>query len=380
MSSTTDLSHSLSVVVPTKGRLDLVERLLISLQKAAKDSNVIVETIIVDDSPLSERGKVESLCQQYEAQYIHGPSSVREKRNRGIEESRGEIIFFVDSDCEVGSKIFEEHLKMYGDPSTGGVLGITDFSGKESFTWNVVKRTKFLDAFSFAKTLGQVLDSAPWGTCTNLSFRKKALEDVGKFDTAFPFKLGGDDVELGVRMNKAGYKIKMNPNAVVFHTRETWSNLLAVAKRVFRWGRMDCYVFHMKHKDKLSVTFPKPITIFFLLCLIALFEIVITHSFLYLLQPIAWLILFLLIDSLLKVIASKHASLRDIVFEVPAEMLQFLFQLGTIIESLKKRCISTFYSEVMDDPRQVIFVWNERAHEMWAIVIALLFGFIFYFV
>lgn len=377
---TMDLPHSLSVVVPTKGRLDLVERLLVSLQRATTVSKVMVETIIVDDSPPSERDKIKSLCRQYNARYIQGSSSVREKRNRGIEESVGNIILFVDSDCEVSANVFEEHLKMYNVPNTGGVLGITDFIGKENVTWNVVKRTKFLDAFSFARTLGQVLDSAPWGTCTNLSFRKKALEDIGKFDTAFPFKLGGDDVELGVRMNKTGYNIRMNPDAVVFHTKETWSNLWTVAKRAFRWGRMDYYVFHKKHKDKLHFTFPKPATIFLILCLAALVKIIVTHSFLYLLQPVSWLFLFLLVNSLLKVATSKYDALKDIVFEIPAEMLQLLFSFGTIIESLRNRSPSTFYREVMDDPRQAIFIWNEKVHEMWAILIALLFGFTFYLI
>jgi hypothetical protein len=142
---------------------------------------------------------------------------------------------------------------------------------------------------------------------------------------------------------------------------------------------MDYYVFHQKHKDKLHATFPKPATMFFLLCLVTLFETIITHSFLYLLQPIGWLILSLFISSLLKVITSNN-SLRDIIFEMPAQMLQLLFQFGTIIESLKNGSISAFYREVMDDPKQAISIWNEKAHEMWAMLIALLFGFMFYFI
>ncbi len=70
------------------------------------------------------------------------------------------------------------------------------------------------------------------------------MEKVGKFDTTLPFGLGagGEDTELGVRINEAGYKIKMNPNAIVFHTRETWSRLGALFKKAFRWGRADFHI------------------------------------------------------------------------------------------------------------------------------------------
>ena len=177
-----------SVVIPTRGRSNLVEKLLISLQRSITHSKVAVEIIVVDDSSPPERDKIESLCQQYGAQYLSGSHSVRAKRNRGIDASRGEIILFTDSDCEVSPNIFNEHLKVYAEADTAGVLGLTEFAGKESISWNIVSRTTFLDSFSSAKTLSKVLDSAPWGTCTNLSFRKEVLEDVGKFDTTFPFR------------------------------------------------------------------------------------------------------------------------------------------------------------------------------------------------
>jgi cellulose synthase/poly-beta-1,6-N-acetylglucosamine synthase-like glycosyltransferase len=359
-----------SVVVPTHGRVDLVKKLLLSLKKAALHSKVATETIIVDDSTQSERDKIEDLCKHYGAKYISGSHNVREKRNCGIKESRGEIVLFVDSDCEVVPNIFEEHIKIYNEPDTGGVLGVTEFTGKESFTWNIVRRTKFLDSFSFAKTLCNVLNSAPWGTCTNLSFRKQALENVGKFDTTFPFRLGGDDVELGIRMNNAGYKIKMNPDATVFHTRETWSNLLVVAKRVFRWGRMDYYIFYKKHKDKISLTSPKPIMIFLFLLFFGLIRAIMNNTVFDLSFPFIWLSLFLSLNALLKITFLKD-PLKNTFFEIPAQFLHFLFDLGTVLESIKNRSLLVFFKEPMYGPGQVLFLWNEKVREVWCIVLSI---------
>jgi GT2 family glycosyltransferase len=363
--------HSFSVVIPTRGRYSLIERILTSLEKAAIYSKATIEVIIIDDSPYQTEVKIKSLCQRYGARFIKGPPSVREKRNIGIRESKGEIIFFVDSDCEVSCDIFDEHLKMYNKTDTGGVLGITEFTGKETATWKIVKRTKFLDAFFFAKTLQNYVDSAPWGTCTNLSLKKEILEKVGGFDTKFPFRLGGDDTDLGIRINKAGYKIKMNPNAMVFHTRETWNNFVSVAKRAFRWGRMDYFIFYKKHKDKISLIFCKPITIFLVLLSIGLIRAAITNFLFALFLPLAWLLSFLFLNSLFKNISLKE-PLKNICFEMPAQFLHFIFDFGTALESIKNKSLSALFKAPLDDPRQAIILWNEKVREAWSTVLSAL--------
>ncbi len=361
-----------TVVVPAHGRIQFLEMLLISLKKALCNFRVHVEILIVDSSQHKDSEKIEYLCKQYEAIYIEGPLNVREKRNIGIKEARGDIILFVDSDCEVSQNIFEEHLKMYDNPDTGGVLGVTEFAGRETITWKIVKRTKFLDAFSFAKTLSNYIDSAPWGTCTNLSFRKEILEKVGGFDINFPFKLGGDDTDLGIRVNKVGYKIKMNPDAIVFHTRETWNDFLAVAKRAFRWGRTDYYIFYKKHKDKISFTFPKPVTVFWCFLILGFFKAAISNASLGLSLPFIWLFLFLLLNTLFKIVSSRD-SLKNILFEIPAQFLQFLFDFGTILESIKNKNLLAFFKQSLDDPRQVIILWNEKVKEAWSIILSIIF-------
>ncbi len=365
------IQYDISVIIPTHGRIQLLEALFISLNKALNEFKCQVEILIIDSSKQEDSKKIESLCEQYEAKYIKGSINVREKRNLGIREAGGEIILFVDSDCEVTERLFEEHLKMYNELDTAGILGVTEFVGKETTTWKIVQRTKFLDAFSFAKTLASYVKSAPWGTCTNLSLKKEILEKVRGFDTNFPFRLGGDDTDLGIRINKAGYKIKMNPNAIVYHTRDTWSNFLAVAKRVFRWGRMDYYVFYRKHRDKLSPTFPKPITIFCSLLILYFFKAATTKTLLYLSLPFMWLSLFLFLNTLFKIVSLRD-SLKNIYFEIPSQLLNFLFDFGIISESFKNKSILAFYKAPLDDPRQVIILWDEKARESWSIIFSIL--------
>jgi len=361
------IQYDISVIIPTHGRIQLLEALFISLNKALNEFKCQVEILIIDSSKQEDSKKIESLCEQYEAKYIKGSINVREKRNLGIREAGGEIILFVDSDCEVTERLFEEHLKMYNELDTAGILGVTEFVGKETTTWKIVQRTKFLDAFSFAKTLASYVKSAPWGTCTNLSLKKEILEKVRGFDTNFPFRLGGDDTDLGIRINKAGYKIKMNPNAIVYHTRETWSKFSAVLKRVFRWGRTDYYVFYRKHRDKLSSAFPKPIAIFTFLLIFSFIKGCMSNLLLYLSLPFIWLLLFLFLNAFLKIVSSKD-SLKNIHLEMLSQFLHFLFDFGTIFESIKNQSILAFFKAPLDDPRQVIVLWSEKVWEVWSIM------------
>ena len=366
----TNLSCLFSVVIPTQERGELVEKLLISLQRAITHSKVAVEVIVVDDSPPPERDKIKSHCQQYGAQYLSGTRSVREKRNYGIEKSRGEIILFTDSDCEVSPNIFSDHLKIYAEADTAGVLGLTEFTGKESISWNIVSRTSFLDSFSFAKTFSKVLDSAPWGTCTNISFRKDVLEDVGKFDTTFPFRLGGDDTELGVRINEAGYKIKMNPNAIVFHTRETWSNLFEVAKKAFRWGRTDFHILK-RHPQLEHIGFPNFLTVFLFLALVCLTGILSGHRDVAVMTIVVWTVSTLLVESTIKVSRAREKPYL-IFFGLFSRFLDLIFEAGAIFESLRRGSLSMLYKRIVYTPAQLIFEWESEVVRSWSIIIGLL--------
>lgn len=50
----------------------------------------------------------------------------------------------------------------------------------------------------------------------NVSFKKSVLEEIGMFEENFPFKLGGDDLDMTYRVTKAGYMIGSAPNAVTY--------------------------------------------------------------------------------------------------------------------------------------------------------------------
>jgi GT2 family glycosyltransferase len=360
----------LSVVVPTHNRADFIEKLLVSIARASLGCKFSIEVLIIDDSEGDQKRRIEHLCKCFGALYLRGPASVREKRNIGIRHSNGKIILFVDSDCQVSERIFSEHMRMYNEPNVGGVLGVTEFIGEENYVWRILKRTKFLDICSFAKTLSKYVDSAPCIGANNFSAKKEVLEKVGGFDTSFPFLLGGDDVDLGIRINKAGFKIRMNPDAVIFHSRETWRSPVSILRRIIRWGRMDYYIYYRKHRENLSLNFINPTAFFFLFIFIGFLKAFVDNLVAVFL-PIFWLVSFLLTKSILK-IASLSKSQREIPLEMSAQFLDFLFNFGTAFESLKNGEITVFFKSPLSDPRQIILLWEEKVRETWSLIVSIL--------
>ena len=212
-----------SIVTPTWNRSRLVDALLKSLFIERKRySQGEVEVLIVDSSDSDERERIIASCDKYDAKYIPGDDSVRKKRNKGIRTAKYDYILFIDSDVTVEEGILDEYVEAYKNPynvKLGGVLGYTEFIGEKTFWWKMLERTSLVNSFSFARNY----PFHSWTIGNNVSFKKSALEEIGMFEENFPFKLGGDDLDMTYRVTKAGYMISSAPNAVTYHSRKTWT-------------------------------------------------------------------------------------------------------------------------------------------------------------
>ncbi|MCI9531535.1 MAG: glycosyltransferase [Lachnospiraceae bacterium] len=232
-----------SIVIPTWNRSSLVGRLLESLfQDRERYQYGKTEVLVIDNSQGEEKASIAASCRQFGAQYIEGVESVRKKRNLGIDRAQYGHILFLDSDVTVEPGLLDCHAAAYlgqeGDGKLGGAFGLTEFVGKKSFWWKILELTSFVDSFGFAKQFPYV----SWTIGNNVSFRKKALLEIGKFEEDLPFKLGGDDLDMSYRVTKAGYRIKTVPGAVTYHSRDTWNCWKAVNDRSKRWGSMEYHI------------------------------------------------------------------------------------------------------------------------------------------
>jgi glycosyltransferase involved in cell wall biosynthesis len=355
-----------SVVTPTHGRRSLVAALLESLQAARAAAGVESEVIIVDSSEGEDAQLILEDCERFHASYIRHPANnVRQKRNVGIRTARFPIVLFMDSDCTASPDLLVEHARSHMN-DVGGVIGVTRFVGDSSQTWRLIERTSVLDSFSCAERM----ETVPWGPTCNISYRKEILEEVGGFDESFPFRLGGDDVDLGLRVTDAKHPIRCNPKAVVEHTRETWSSLWLIGRRLFRWGRMHHHLMN-KHPGRVLNDFPKTMGLLFVLGITMAAMSGVYRRPVLLLLPLLWLALDLLLEA---AVLSRMTGerLRDYGTFLGARLLGLTFELGTLVEAGLRGSLRPLYKEIYYAPPAPQGTGrNRRVVQVWAGVLAL---------
>lgn len=358
-----EILEGVSVVILTRNRVEYVQRLFISLYSELRTFNEPVEVIVIDNSKSKASRLIAEMCKKYGYKFQFLKGSISEARNYGVKIAKFPIVLFIDSDCEVVPGILREHIVSYTEKNTGGVLGLTNFTGKKNWVWKAIEKTSFHIAFSFAKRM----DYALWGPCTNISFKKDIIKKVGGFRTEFPFDFSGEDVDIGLRINELGYKIKCNANAIVNHSREAWSNFWGFCRKIFRWGRTDFHILKM-HPHLSSIEFPKFSTILLLLFILSIIFKLIGFGWKMAELLIIWLLCVPIIVAFLRNYENKK-KIINFLFDYLSLWLIYIFELGAIFESLKKGSLSMLYKKILYGQGQLVYEWDQRILQSWSYIL-----------
>ena len=119
------------------------------------------------------------------------------------------------------------------------------------------------------------MDTVPWTPTANCSMRKKVFEEINGFDRSFPDKPGGEDVDLGLRMVKAGYIFKCTADGLVYHSKKTWTPVKAMFRRLWYYGAANYYLAE-KHPDYVMKIMPRKTSLFLIGIFGVLFATIIT--------------------------------------------------------------------------------------------------------
>ena len=202
---------------------------------------------------------------------------------------------------------------------------------------------------------------------------RTALRDVIGFDENFPFRLGGDDVDIGVRVTQHGHMLISNPNAVVIHSRETWGPI-AVLRRAFRWGRMNYHLFR-KHPQQSSPALPSTSFLFGVLLLLACLAALVKSDVRLLSLPLVWLSGNWLSEVILLLRTGRKPV--SVARDWLASQVELVFETGNLFESIKQLDLRPIYQSFSYQPTQgadavVIQVGERKAIRHWSKVIGLL--------
>lgn len=243
----------ISVVIITRGRVGLVDRLLISLIPARARLEGPCEVIVVDDSAPDDARALSEACARNDTRFVEADAAhVSAKRNQGARTARYPLVLFLDSDCVATPELLTAHAEAYADPAVHSVLGLVEFTGAITQACAAVDLTPF--AWGFAYPLHH--DDVSWGPSANLSVRAESFLSVGGFDESFPQRPGGEDVDLCLRLTARFGRIRCERQAKAFHERETWSGFRTNLRRFYNWGYADRYLV-VRHGDRTFLDLPR---------------------------------------------------------------------------------------------------------------------------
>lgn len=242
---------SFSIVVATKGRVQLLIDLIESVAVARNNYEGDCEFIIVDDSSEKEKHEIVEACEKYDCKYFYFENVVSAKRNFGVQQAKNDVILFLDSDCIATENILNEYAKKYSDPKVAAVAGPLTFVGEDTWFWKAIEATPYLTCFYLPK----YVDNLEWGVTANFSVKRAVFNEIGGFDPNFK-KPAGEDVDLGLMIREAGYKICGSAESGVFHSKKTWIPFKAMWRRLKFYGAADCDLT-MKHPNLSEVVLPK---------------------------------------------------------------------------------------------------------------------------
>jgi hypothetical protein len=242
-------------------------------------------------------------------------------------------------------------------------LGQVIFTGPKNWMWEIVRFTPFVNSFAFSAQYPYAI----WGPTANITYKRKLLLDIGMFDENFPFKLGGDDVDLGLRVTKSGRLLRCNPYAIVYHARDTWTKGTGLLSRAVRWGRMEYYLLS-KHAYLQQTDHPKLTILSSILLLFAIVLAIFTQNWLWLVVPWIWLFGVLIGEWAICALLSKEADWHP--GRLAAQVITWCYELGFCYESIRKGSPGFLFKRPMFHIGQLNGEWPPRVLRLWTILLA----------
>ncbi|MFC6102910.1 glycosyltransferase [Olivibacter domesticus] len=245
-----------SIIVPLYNRPQEIDELLFTLvQQDYKHFEVL---IIEDGSTLDAKNIVENYKDRLNLYYyVKDNEGQGFARNFGFERAKGDYFVVFDSDClipfdyltKVDQYLTAHSLDAYGGPD----------AAHESFT--PVQKAISYSMTSPLTTGGIRGNTQHIGQFHPRSFNMGVSREVWQSVGGYKLTRLGEDIEYSIRIHKAGFKIGLIPNAIVYHKRRT--DFIQFYRQLHFFGRARINIYkHFPTELKLVHFFPAFFTIF----------------------------------------------------------------------------------------------------------------------
>lgn len=152
--------------------------------------------------------------------------------DKGIRESRGDILLFTDADCRVKST-WIEGMVSYFDDKVGAVIGFSSVVSGSFF--------EQLQAYDFLALMTAACGAANFGlplaaSGQNLAYRRRTFEEAGGFKKIME-RISGDDTLMIQQIRKnTSYKIVFAGKRETYNTTRPMTSMKTFIEQRSRWA------------------------------------------------------------------------------------------------------------------------------------------------
>lgn len=197
------------------------------------------EVIVVDDGSTDNTA---AIVKKFRVKYIRqdnaGPATAR---NLGVKSAKGKYVAFIDSDCVASEGWLAELLKPFAESGVAGVQGAYKTRQRELIARFC--QIEIEDRYNRMRRMERI----DWIGSYSAAYDREIFLKESGYDEDFP-TASGEDPELSFKLEKKGYRLVFNPNAIVFHRHQ--SALFPYLKSKFyrAYWRV---LLYSKHREKV---------------------------------------------------------------------------------------------------------------------------------
>jgi GT2 family glycosyltransferase len=228
--ASSDATPEVSVIVPARNAARDLRKCLERLQAS---QNCRFEIIVIDDASTDETPHValEFGVRLLQTEQRKGPAIAR---NRGATAARGEILVFIDADVLVYPDTLQRLIRTLHEADCAAVFGSYDTQPSAT---NLVSQYKNLVHHHVHQHARREATTF-WSGCG--AIRRAVFAELGGFAESYS-RPCIEDIELGLRLRRPGYRIVLDKQIQVTHTKRwtVWSLIRTdVFDRGIPWTRL----------------------------------------------------------------------------------------------------------------------------------------------
>lgn len=223
-----------SVVIPTYQRCERLRMVLEKLGRQAYPRDRLEVVVVCDGCTDGSAEMVRRLWLPFPTTVLEqenqGPAAAR---NLGLRHARGPFVLFLDDDVMPSPFLVAEHARAHGDNKDRVVIGPLLPSSGRTRAWLAWEGEKLVEQYD--KIVAGVYKPTPYQFYTgNASVLLEPVLRAGGFDPQF---LRAEDIELALRLQKAGMRFDFASKAAAIHLADRSYD--AWLRAAYQYGRND---------------------------------------------------------------------------------------------------------------------------------------------